>query len=1222
MSVMWTKEQQQVIDVRDRNILVSAAAGSGKTAVLVERIITRLLKDSPPVDIDELLVVTFTEAAAAEMKERIRQAIEVQLEKQPENLHLQRQSTLVHNASITTIHSFCLSVIREHFHTIDLDPGFRIAEEGELHLLKQDVVKEVLETHFLEGEKSFFDFVECFATGKDDKKLEELILKIYTFSESYEDPESWLKKCVQNYEHMDMESYEKSKPIRLAMDRCESLLSDARKLIEAGLSVCMESDGPYMYESALLEDKFVVEKILREEALTARYETVCSVSWKRLASNKDGNVSEAKAEFVKAVRTEVKDIVGEIKKLYFFQSPEEMLYDAISCKPVVSVLTELVQEFADAYDKKKRERNMIDFGDMERFALKILTRKEEGVLVPSETAKEYQTKYKEIMIDEYQDSNFIQEAILTSVSTVSQDKNNIFMVGDVKQSIYRFRLSRPELFMEKYHSYTTSESEKQRIDLHKNFRSRREVLDTANFLFEQIMTESLGKITYDENAALYVGADYEPKEGNETELLLIQSEEILSLGITEVENAREAEAEAIAGKIKEMVGTHPVFDKQTGTYRPAQYKDIVILARSMKGWAEPFTKILGKEGIPVYTGTGEGYFTTIEISVMLHYLSVIDNRKQDIPLAAAMVSPIGGFSADEMAKIKAEQKERAFHEAVVSYVDGGTDGTLKVKIGTFLKQIEYFRSLVPYTAIHHLLLRILDETGYGAYAAAMPGGNQRKANLYMLIEKAKAFGTTSYKGLFNFVRYMEQLKKYDIDYGEANILDEQSDLVRMMTIHKSKGLEFPIVIVAGMSKRFNMQDGRGSVVIHPEFGIGIDAADMEQRTKIPTMLKKIIQKELQYESLAEELRVLYVALTRAKEKLIITGTVENLENILKGFEAVRVQKECSLSFRTLVHAASYLQWIIPGFLRHQGFAPILECYGIPAPFGHPYYKRDIPLKVTVVSGEALIRDEMQSEMQEMLTEDYLDSIFKQRAASDTKNIWVAPQFSFVYPYEEEQGMNMKFTVSDLKKRIYMEEEDGKVLYEAQEETPIIPKFMQEQTKLRGASRGSAYHKLLELLDFRKEYEEDSLRIFLQELVRTKKMEPQMAECIQVADMLCFLESSIGKRMRQAAHQGKLKAEQPFVLGVDAKKVYPDTETSETLLVQGIIDVYFEEEDGLVVLDYKTDRVKHSQILVDKYKTQLQYYGEALRQLTGKHVKEMWIYAFALEEEIKIDHDDI
>ena len=1187
MSVKWTSEQQKVIDLRNRNILVSAAAGSGKTAVLVERIIRRLTEDDTPTDVDRLLIVTFTEAAAAEMKERISAAIEKKLEERPGDIRLERQATLIHSAQITTIHSFCLAVIRDHFHVIGIDPGFRIAEEGELKLLKQDVLEELLEECYAEAKEEFLDFTERFGSGKSDKKIEEIILKMYEYSRSYPRPDRWLDQCVKAYASEDLE-------VR-AEERVRMRAADIERVLERGLKICEEPDGPYMYGDMLDSDLQELERLQQAENFDAMYSAAAGFKWKRLSSRKDDTVSPDKKEKVKKLREQAKSLLKGMQEDYFYAPREVWQQDMQDALPSVVTLTELVKRFAHMLDEKKRLRNMIDFNDMEQFALAILTEEKDGELVPSAVAGEYQDRFDEVMIDEYQDSNLVQETILTSVSRVSRGEYNIFMVGDVKQSIYSFRLSRPELFMEKYNTYSLKDSVTQRIDLHKNFRSREEVLDSVNDIFRQIMKKELGGIEYDDSAALYPGAEFPPlPSGKEdfckSELLLLDKED------TGGEDERQAEARMIARRIRELIRDGVVLDKETREYRRVQYRDIVILTRSIRGWAEVFSSVLGEEGIPAYSVSREGYFETYEVSVLLDYLKILDNARQDLPLAAVLTSVFGGLNTRELAEIRIAYPNVPFYEAAAMCAesDAAEDACmeeLRGKLRRFYDQVRYFREKVPYTPIHELLEEIIDKTGYGLYIAAMPGGAQRMANVEMLTERAAAFEGTSYKGLFNFVRYIAQLKKYDVDYGEAGIMDEQADTVRIMSIHKSKGLEFPIVFVAGMGKKFNTQDTKGSVLLHPDWGAGVDLIDLKRRTKTPTFLKKMIREETALENLAEEMRILYVALTRAKEKLIMTGAAKITED--------GAVSDISSVFRA-EGAKCYLDWVLPCILSDETGK----------------VKQESPVEVSVFGAEDLTpqQEEVQAEV---MAEDVLRNWDDSQVYEPELRERLDAQIDYVYPFEDEGKMKLKFTVSELKKWASLAEEAGEEMYEEPVVVPLIPEFLKEEEILTGAPRGSAYHKLLELLDFTVDYDVENLIAAVQQLRQEGRLTDEMAECIRPKDILRFLGCRSGRRMADAARNGKLYKEQPFVLSVDASEIYPEDCSGEKILVQGIIDVYFEEPDGLVVLDYKTDKVRTGNELKEKYHAQLDYYAQALEQLTEKPVKEKIIYSFTLGEEIEV-----
>lgn len=1216
MGVNWTAEQQKVIDLRNRNILVSAAAGSGKTAVLVERIITMLTDEEHPIDVDQLLIVTFTEAAAAEMKERIRDAIEKKLEEHPGNEHLSRQETLIHSAQITTIHSFCLSVIRDHFHAIDIDPGFRVGEEGELKLLKHDVLSDLLEEQYQKKEQRFLDFVAAYGDGKSDKKIEDLILKIFEYSRSYPIPNEWLKRCVDAYRIESFKDLVESDYGKYLCMNVEYYLDDALSLLDQGLELCKKEDGPKAYQDTLECDKKLIEKIKMAENLEDMADVLENLSWGKLKANRSKTVSEEKVKRVKTIREEAKSLIDDLAEQYFYQSIDATIEDIKSCLPAVEELTFLVREFAKAFEEKKRSQNMIDFSDMEQYALRILTEERDGKLMPSSVAKEYQEQYVEIMIDEYQDSNLIQEAILTSVSTVESEKYNVFMVGDVKQSIYRFRLSRPELFMDKFNTYTIEDSQTQRIDLHKNFRSRKEVLDSVNQLFFQLMASDLGGIDYDEQAALYVGASYPESDqlDNATEVLVIDNDvdslaEVSSedregkhaLRVLKKLTDKELEARAVAVRIRELMKTHQVTDKETGELRAVRYSDIVILTRSTQGVTDVFSEILSREGIPTYTGSREGYFATQEIGIVLDYLRVLDNMRQDIPLAAVLTSPIGGVTEEELAWMKSKYLDVPFWKAVTSYVEESTEEDAIVKC---MKQIDAFRKIVPYTSIHELLWKILDETGYEDYVSAMPGGEQRKANLKMLVQKARTFESTSYKGLFHFVRYIEQLKKYNVDYGEANIEDEQSDTVRIMTIHKSKGLEFPIVFVVGMGKGMNFQDARSRVVLHPKLGIGLDVVDLERRTRCPSIIKKVIQSEETVDTLAEELRVLYVAYTRAKEKLITTGSIANRERRFVWYKMACDTEEQVLPYYRRCKVSSYWDWVLPAVLR---------------------LKESKVIRMEIWNALRVVQGEIEREVAGDIKRQVLEQWDTERVYQSEMEQNLNEQFGYRYPYEYSRNQKLKFTVSELKKRMYQEEQSeeelenlGEELYKEPEVVPLIPKFLQEEEELTGALRGTAYHRVLELLRFKQiteDYGEDELVKELLAYVKAGKLGEDEAGCIRSRDILRFLHSTSGRRMIQAARAEKMFKEQPFVLGVDETEVYPEGTKGELVLVQGIIDVYFEEADGLVVLDYKTDKIFSAEELAERYHAQLDYYARALEQMTGKKVKEKIIYSFTLGKEI-------
>lgn len=1266
MGVSWTTEQQQVIDLRNRNILVSAAAGSGKTAVLVERIVKIITDKNHPVDIDHLLIVTFTNAAAAEMRERIGNAIEKALDEQPGNEHLLRQLTLIHNAQITTIDSFCLYVVRNHFHEIDLEPNFRIGDEGELKLLREDVLGKVLEQNYEEPSEAFSDFVEGYASGRTDAALNEMILQLYEFSRSYPWPEKWLDSFVGIYRIENREELDRAEWLAPLTQNIRFVLKDCEQLLKQALAVTQQDDGPDMYEKAVRSDLEKYESLSKLTSFCELSVALSDIKYDRLASSRGFEGDPDKLELVKSLREQAKDVVKKLCKQYFFCSPEMMIEQLERTEPMLEEVVRLTKQFADEFAAAKRRKNLVDFHDVEHFALQILVDEETEKV--KKTAEEFRDTFEEIMIDEYQDSNEVQETLLRSISREERGENNIFMVGDVKQSIYRFRLARPELFMKKYDSYSLEESTTQRIDLHKNFRSREEVLTCTNDIFYKIMARSLGNVEYDAEAALYPGASYPVSADFIPEILLADSNDEL-LEDTELTDKKTLEAKIVAEEIKHLMKTQPVTDKAAGTLRAARYSDIVILLRSLSGWADSLVEVLNENGIPAHTVSSTGYFSTVEVQTVLSMLRLLDNPRQDIPMAAVLRSPMAGLTDEELAVLRLEDGSVPFHEAVLELAEGlyEEDGQKEIsdseadseadqkqgrnadektenhieitahrKLLKFYKKYKQLRQLVPDTPIHELIEIILRETGYGHYVAAMPAGNRRTANLNMLLEKAAAYEKTSYKGLFHFVRYIDELQKYDVDFGEADMVGENEDVVRIMSIHKSKGLEFPIVIVSGMGKNFNKQDTRSKMVLHPELGIGLDYMDGKKRIKSPTIAKKAIAKQIDLENLGEELRVLYVALTRAKEKLILTGTLKDAPEKLEFFrQQANLSKAADrpLSYLTREGASGYLDWILPAVLS----------------YGDKY-------PVRIVEAAELVLDEVENQLEQ--NEDLTERI-EEIEAADTQLVGQLKQrFSQRYPYQTDILRKNKYSVSELKHRAMREK------FEAEQEetipafleepvTPTIPLFIQreesveQETANRGALRGTAVHRVMECYDFASE---KSVHEQMEAMEKEEKITADMRALVREQTVADFVSSETGKRMALAQRGGALYREKPFVMGFteeelenygfgadsntdSCENIYEKTDSDQEkeeqkrirheedlTLIQGIIDVFWIEKDGIVLLDYKTDRVQQAKELIDRYETQLKLYADVLERVFGARklkVKEILIYSFSLEKLITL-----
>lgn len=1220
MGVSWTEEQQKVIDTRNCNILVSAAAGSGKTAVLVERIVQRITDKNNPVDIDELLIVTFTRAAAGEMKERIRLAIEKKLEENPEDEHLQRQSTLVHHALITTIDSFCSYIVKNYFHLIDLDPSYRMGDEGEMRLLQADVADAVLEEAYTNADPSFLAFSDGFAGGKTDKKIPEMMIKLYSFSMSYPYPEEWLLNCRKAYEVASVEELEHADWMILIKNEVQQEIEEAVTLLKQALEIAREPDGPVFYSNLLEDEVLALEKLEKTKSFFEWKEILDKLEFKRLPSGKKAEkefVSEVQQELAKNLRSEAKDQLKALRERYFQETAQEMLENIQKAGEPVGVLVDLTLSFMKRYKEKKKEKNILDFGDLEHYALEILINHTEEKDERTDAARELSQKFAEIMIDEYQDSNLVQEKLLTSVSKIEDGIYNIFMVGDVKQSIYRFRLARPDLFMEKFKTYPQEVGKDcLRIDLHKNFRSRAEVLEGVNYLFYQIMGEDLGGVEYDNTAALYPGRIFpaKPEEEKEpaTEVLLLEEDE---------DNTRELEARMVALRIGEMVGKYLVLDKKTEEYRPAKYSDFTILLRTMSGWGETFKKILNSCGIPASVTTKTGYFSAQEVATVLDYLKILDNPMQDIPLAAALHGLPEGFSFQELAEIKVlgmEQEKASFYEALL--LGENLASPLGEKIRKFFTVYRELRRKVPYTPMHELIWDFYDATDFLVYQQAFVSGEQRKANLLMLAEKARDYESTSYRGLFNFIRYIENLKKYQVDFGEANILSESEDTVRIMSIHGSKGLEFPIVFVAGMGKQINMQDARENIVLHPDLGIGSPYVDAKLRIRTRTILQKAVQREVLLESLGEELRILYVALTRAKEKLILTGVVSKLEDILKSFEMLKKQPEERLPYGIRVKGKSYLDWILAALARHRAMKPFYEAFDLSVyPLNH-MYDRKPDFIVRQVQPMELVLDEAQIRTEEMLKKGELllwnsDEVYDEKWHELFKE-----SFSYEYPYQAEGAIPVKLTVSEVKRMQREDVEESEMLLEEKETEEIVPLFMQEtKTELKGAAKGTLYHRVWENLDYEKIDTKEQIEEQIDKMLETGKLTKEERKIVWIPDFYRFAKSSLAGRMKKAWQSGQLYREQPFVIAMPANQIREEYKTEEEILVQGIMDAYFEEEDGLVLVDYKTDKVQkgREKELIEKYTVQMQYYKKALEMITDKKVKEIYIYSAGLGQAILV-----
>lgn len=1273
MGMKFTPEQQRVIELHNSNILVSAAAGSGKTAVLVERIIRMICDGEHPADIDRLLIVTFTNAAAAEMRERIAAGITARLEADPGNEHIQKQSALLHNAQITTIDSFSLFLIRNHFNEIGLDPDFRVADEGEIKLLQQEVLAQLLEDAYAgqfvpEAPEQFHACVEYFCPGGRESVLEQHILNLSRYAGSFPWPAEWLEERKNDYAAGDMEALVHSDYGQYLTERVNRTVEGCLEKLREVKRLCELPDGPYMYGELTEAEIEQLERLTSCKDLEEQAAKVPAVTFARLPSKKDDSVDPAKRELAKAIRNSVKDTLSDLSESYFKTPLELAVEQGKACREPLRILLDLVLEFDRRLLAAKQERHLIDFSDMEHYALQILLKREkveesDGTgtdrtetkyrIVPSDVAMEYRQYFQEILIDEYQDSNLVQEYLLSAISGEEEGRYNRFMVGDVKQSIYKFRLARPELFLEKYDTYQET-GDLCRIDLAKNFRSRIQVVDAVNGVFSRIMSREIGGIAYDDKAALYPGAVYPAQEDPAygSELLLIRKpekgeREESGIGeqhaegagvLVDYDNVRQLEALAIAARIKQLKGSLQVMEKSTGELRPVRYSDMVILLRTTSGWDEEFKKILEQQGIPVYITSKTGYFGALEVQELLQFLRVLDNPRQDIPLFGVMQSVFGGFTQEEIAQIRSggeghSRKRMTLYEALKEVAQSGRtveegeeisagesageEAELSQKADTFLQRIGHYRDLTPFTSIRDLLQRILDDYDYLNYVTALPAGSKRRANVEMLLTKASAFEKTSYFGLFHFIRYMEQLEKYDVDYGEADTLDENADVVRIMSIHKSKGLEFPVVFVSGLSKRFNMQDANQSLIVDMDLGVAVDYVDSVRRIKNKTLRRTVLSAKMKEDNLAEELRVLYVALTRAREKLILTAVLDKAD---EKWELAQMTGQERLTYLDFCEAGSYMDFLLP-ILPQTGIA------------------------VKTLRTEDLAVEELREQLRMGDRREQLrliacgeTTLTGDPEENERKLMYLRERFAYQYPHPGLQKLYTKTTVSELKIAAMAEKDEAAFhTFEEKEVVPYIPGFRREQEKVSGAVRGNAFHRTMELLDFTylftesglftgcpNNYEEyrrgldknrlqNRLEEFLQRETISLRLTEEYAKAVSLPKILNFLEQELAYRMWRAQEQGLLYREQPFVLGIDAKRLDPDLPEGEKVLIQGIIDVFFIEDGEIVLLDYKTDVIDSLEALWNRYNVQIQYYEEALTKLMQMPVKERILYSFYLEK---------
>lgn len=1179
--VKWTNEQLNAIKEDRNNVLVAAAAGSGKTAVLVERIINKIINKN--VDIDKILVVTFTNAAASEMRERILEAIYKKIEENPNDNILTRQITLLSKSNICTIDSFCLDVVKNNFYEIGISPNFRIADTTELELLKQETIEELFEEKYAENNKDFIQLLETYSGYLSDDNLKELVLNIYNFIQSSPFPNDWLNQRVEMFNLDTKADFINSEWGKIIVDNLKDNALDCKIRLENILKGLEKFEELDKFSRVIRNDINIMDLILKATKWDELYSIVNENTFEKWPVDKkvtleEKNIAKEKRDKIKKQYTKETEIIN--------CTSEEANADLIYMYDVLKKLKEIVFEFGKKFSDIKAEKNIVDFNDVEHFALNILLKKDENnEYKPTEVAKRYAKKFNEIAIDEYQDSNLVQEYILKSIS----NGKNMFMVGDVKQSIYKFRQARPELFLHKYKEYKLEEDNNCKgikIQLFKNFRSRKNILDTTNIIFENIMSTKLGDIDYNENEYLNLGANFEEIEqeivADNTKVYVIENKENEDEEILEepIENI-ELESKFVAMKIKEIIDSKKlVYDKKEG-YRPVTYKDIVILLRATKERANIFEKEISNLGMPVFSDTSAEYLESIEIQTIMSLLKIIDNPMQDIPLVTVLRSYIGEFSDNELIEIRVNTNQhQTFYESMKQY---DKNIMLKNKIEMFFEKIKEWQKENEYLDLDELIWKIYEDTGYYNYVRLMPNGLLKQANLKSLFEKAKQYEKASFKGLYNFINFIDRLKTSSGDLSSAKLIGENENVIRIMSIHKSKGLEFPVVFLSGSNKKFNMQDLNSNILLHQDLGIGVNYIDSKRKLQYTTLSKEAIKILSKTELLSEEMRVLYVALTRAKEQLIITGVSKDFEKEIKEKEEMLdLYKEENINRNILKKYKSYLDWIELVSLKEQ---------------------ENSVIEIEKIEKNSLLNIDKEDKNGKGLKE--LNEKIKNTKNENLKNI--IKKLEWKYKDINASKIESKTSVSKIKRK-------ENISYDLVNTN--TPNFLKEDEKVSSARKGTITHLCLQKLNEKEQYTEEKINQILEGLVLKNIITIKEKETINVTQIYNFTKSTIWKELEQAK---LVEKEKTFYINIPANEIY-ENDIKDNILVQGIIDLYYINEKGeLILVDYKTDYVKEEKELIEKYKVQLELYKKALEESLDRKVEKIYIYSTQLNKAIEIKY---
>lgn len=1349
---IWSDDQWRAIAESGDDILVAAAAGSGKTAVLVERIIRKISKEENGFSVDRLLVATFTKAAAAEMRQRIREALDRELEENGENDHLRRQLSLLGKASITTLHSFCLEVIRRYYQIIPIDPGFRILNEHEAEMMRQELLQELLEEKYGEvgedgADSVFVQLADWFSGERSDDAVHALIQRLHDYARSHPWPEQWLRDTAADFSLPDTDSLGRTPWVLSILEEAKLTLAGAASQLIQGREIALQPGGPAPYAENLTTDLEMVNAL--QEAVNERpwaelYDIFMEVYFGKLKACKKDSTDPGLQEMVKELRDSVKKSILDLQKALFGRPADVFLRELNEAAPLMAELAETVIAFGERYRIEKAGRGLVDFSDLEHYCLQILRHPDSlpGHSLPSDAAMEYRAQFDEVLLDEYQDTNSVQEEIVRLISR--ETPGNRFMVGDMKQSIYRFRLAEPGLFLDKYRSFgskntggssnTVGESELSEkpnessggsvIDLARNFRSRMEVVNAVNMIFRQIMNETVAEINYDERAELVYGANFPgaAEKGPDTffapELLLIDrgaaagkveetedSETPLQESEAIESETAQLEARAIARRISQMTGLNGgspllIFDKGLKIMRPVIYGDIVILLRSARIWTPLIIEELRMEGIPAYGDLNKGYFEATEVEIALSLLKIVDNPQQDIPLAGVLRSPVVGLTEEELAKVRMYSHGSFYHavqmaanmqdgketeeeydlfsahvietasaaeekvtsdnnDEIINEVESGSGALpkislkLKHKLKNFLERLESWRDAARQGSLSDLIWRIYGESGYLEWVGGLPGGSQRQNNLKALYDRAVQFeNDTAARGLFRFLVFISRLRENGGDLGVAGGGGEEGNGVRIMTIHKSKGLEFPVVFIAGMAKQFNRQDLHSPFLMHKELGFGPRFVERETRVSYPTLPYLAINRRTKLELLAEEMRVLYVALTRPRDKMILVGTVRDLPRKIASWSSVQNRDELLLADHLLARGRSYLDWVGPALIRHPAAAILRKLGGSEGTVSTVLHSDVSNWSMSVQnaselnSGAFLPSDNSEDKAEER------QSVLKALQKGESVSVYgsvnsdeIARRLEWPYPFAAASGIPAKTSVTELKSLLLMQDQPS---YDLLEESgyPVTstennkrtdvagadslhlrrPKFM-EKRSLTPAERGTAYHTVMQHIPLEGSVDPKVVVETLARLQRLAILTAEQVEAVSPDQIETFYTNELGRRLIDSSW--KLR-EMPFSYMLPAGEAYGGLDYmnkavtelshgnnnegfSEGVLIQGVIDCLFREEDRIILLDYKTDSVLEHQggleALKEKYRFQLELYSKALHDILGEPISEIWLYFF-------------